>query len=126
MDVPGTVLVVEDSDPVREIVSRVLRREGYEVVGAANGAEALAYMKRAVPDLVLLDVMMPEMDGIAMLAKLRQDPAYRDLPVILVTALSDEARMARARDLGVREYLVKSRFSYEELLDRVSRHVTRH
>ena len=119
----STVLVVEDSQPAREVVMRILKREGYDVLGAANGVEALDSIQREAPDLVLLDVMMPEMDGMTMLRELRENPETRELPVILLTALSDEARLNKARELGVREYLVKTRFSYEDLLEHVSRHV---
>jgi CheY-like chemotaxis protein len=119
----STVLVVEDSQPAREVVMRILKREGYDVLGAANGIEALVSIERESPDLVLLDVMMPEMDGMTMLEELRENPETRELPVILLTALSDEPRLRKARELGVREYLVKTRFSYEELLEHVNKHV---
>jgi CheY-like chemotaxis protein len=122
----STVLVVEDSSVAREVVMKILQREGYTVVGAANGLEALARLHSATPDLVLLDVMMPEMDGMTLLEELRDEPQYKKLPVILLTALSDEGRMSRARELGVCEYLVKTRFSYDELIDHVGRHVVRH
>ena len=94
------VLVVEDSPASREVVMRILRREGYNVVGAANGVEGLDAVEMEDPDLVLLDVMMPEMDGLTMLEHLREDAVHRDLPVILLTALSDEQRLQRARQLG--------------------------
>src|SRR5688572_6707495 len=122
----STVLVVEDSPAAREVVMRILRREGYDVIGASNGLEALDSIHDRHPDLVLLDVMMPEMDGMSVLARLRQDAETADLPVILITALSDEKRMNRARELGARDYLVKSQFSYDDLLDRVGRHVIKH
>ncbi|HEV8292940.1 MAG TPA: response regulator [Tepidisphaeraceae bacterium] len=122
----STVLVVEDSSVAREVVMKILEREGYNVVGAGNGLEALDCLHSAIPDLVLLDVMMPEMDGMTLLQEMRDEPQYRELPVILLTALSDEARMKKARELGVREYLVKTRFSYDELVDQVGKHVVRH
>ena len=116
------VLVVEDSVAAREAVMRLLRHEGYGVIGAANGVEALRAIEQEKPDLVLLDVMMPEMDGMSTLIELRQRPECSDLPVILVTALSDEERISQARELGVSEYLVKTRFSYEDLLNYVGRY----
>jgi len=124
----STVLVVEDSPVAREVVMKILQREGYDVVGACNGVEAMDFLHSDAdtPDLVLLDVMMPEMDGITMLQELRDEPQYKELPVILLTALSDEGRMKRARELGVSEYLVKTRFSYDELVDQVGKHVVRH
>jgi len=124
----STVLVVEDSPVAREVVMKILQREGYDVVGACNGVEAMDFLhsNADMPDLVLLDVMMPEMDGITMLQEMREEPQYKELPVILLTALSDETRMKKARELGVREYLVKTRFSYDELVDQVGKHVVRH
>jgi len=124
----STVLVVEDSPVAREVVMKILQREGYDVVGACNGVEAMDFLHSGsnTPDLVLLDVMMPEKDGMTMLQELRQEPQYKELPVILLTALSDDVRMKRARELGVREYLVKTRFSYDELIDQVGKHVVRH
>ncbi len=124
----STVLVVEDSSVAREVVMKILQREGYEVVGASNGVEAMDFLHSDAdrPDLVLLDVMMPEKDGITLLQELRTEPEYKELPVILLTALSDEGRMKKARELGVREYLVKTRFSYDELIDQVGKHVLRH
>jgi len=121
----STVLVVEDSVAAREVVMRILRREGYEVIGASNGREALDTLDRTHADLVLLDVMMPEMDGMTMLDVMRKSPQLRELPVILLSALSDEARIQRARELGVSEYLVKTRFSYDELLGHVHKHLAR-
>jgi CheY-like chemotaxis protein len=122
----STVLVVEDSAVAREVVMKILQREGYDVVGASNGLEALDRVHSEIPDLVLLDVMMPEMDGITLLEELRDEPQYKELPVILLTALSDEGRMKKAKELGVCEYLVKTRFSYDELVDQVGKHVVRH
>ena len=124
----STVLVVEDSPVAREVVMKILQREGYDVVGACNGVEAMDFLHSdaTTPDLVLLDVMMPEKDGMTLLQELRQEPQYKELPVILLTALSDDARMKKARELGVSEYLVKTRFSYDELIDQVGKYVVRH
>jgi CheY-like chemotaxis protein len=122
----STVLVVEDSPVAREVVMKILQREGYDVFGASNGVEALNFLHAQTPDLVLLDVMMPEKDGMTLLQEMRDEPQYKELPVILLTALSDEGRMKKAKELGVREYLVKTRFSYDELVDQVGKHVVRH
>lgn len=123
-DSMSTVMVVEDCQPARDVVMRILKREGFDVIGASNGNEAWELLRQQTrPDLLLLDVMMPEMDGMTLLSLLRQDPRTRDLPVILLTALSDEGRMMRARELGVREYLVKTRFSYDDLINQVSKYI---
>ena len=119
----GTVLVVEDFDAAREVVMRILSREGYNVIGAADGLEAWDTVHTSTPDLVLLDLMMPGMDGMTLLTKLRGEPGFEDLPVIMLSALSDEARMRKAKELGAQDYLVKSRFTYDDLVRRVEQHV---
>lgn len=121
--VTGTVLVVEDSASAREIVVRILQREGYTVQGVSSAREALESIDEHRPDLVLLDMMMPEMDGMDLLRTLRSRPETRDVPVIFLSALSDDERMRKAAELGAQGYLVKTRVSYEELLDQVSRYV---
>src|SRR3954471_22593512 len=100
----STDLAVEEYPAAREVVMKILQREGYDVVGACNGVEAMNVLHEHIPDLMLLDVMMPEKDGMTLLQEMRQEPQYKQLPVILLTALSDEARMERARELGVCEY----------------------
>ena len=117
------MLVVEDSASAREIVMRILRREGYTVEGAASAREALESMHHHLPDLILLDVMMPDVDGMDLLRMLRSQPKTREVPVIFLSALSDEERIRQATEMGAQGYLVKTRVSYEELLDQVGRYV---
>jgi DNA-binding response OmpR family regulator len=115
----ATVMVVDDTPVIRETVAKLLRQEGYQTICASNGKEALAAFRDATPDLVLLDVMMPEMDGMEFLQSLRRHPRGRVLPVIMMTALSDDANQTRAEELGASDYLVKARFNVTEILDRV-------
>jgi DNA-binding response OmpR family regulator len=115
----ATVMVVDDTAVIRETVAKLLRQEGYKTVCAANGKEALAVFRDMTPDLVLLDVMMPEMNGMEFLQSLRQHPRGRALPVIMMTALSDDANQTLAEELGASDYLVKARFNVAEILDRV-------
>ncbi|MDB4994496.1 MAG: Response regulator [Myxococcaceae bacterium] len=87
-----TVLVVEDDEDVRETLRDVIGDEGYETIGAANGQEALALLKDGAPHLILLDLMMPVMDGWQLLTKLRSDPRYAHLPVLVMSASGDAHR----------------------------------
>lgn len=102
---------------------RLLQLEGYKAVGAANALEALAMANHSNPDLILLDVMIPPIDGLTFLMRLREDEARRETPVIVVSGLSDPQTVARAKELGVKEHLVKTHFSPQELLDAIKRHV---
>jgi CheY-like chemotaxis protein len=119
----ATIMVVDDTPGSREPIARLLRLEGYETVCASNGREALETMREQNPDLVLLDLMMPEMDGMTFLEHVRKDPDMSDTPVILMTAIDDRQTKERANRLGVDGYLVKARFTIGEMLDRIRQKV---
>ncbi|HSM18117.1 MAG TPA: protein kinase [Gemmatimonadales bacterium] len=101
------VLVVDDEEGNREILQRRLEREGYAVVTAGGGHEALALVAQNPVDLVLLDVMMPDLDGLAVLERLKADTATRDIPVIMISALDDLGAIASCIEAGAVDYLPK-------------------
>jgi class 3 adenylate cyclase len=103
----GAVLVVDDNESNREMLSRRLSRQGYRVEVAANGREALDVLRAQRVDLVLLDVMMPEMDGYEVLQRLKSDPALRDIPVLMISALDEIDSVVRCIQLGAEDYLSK-------------------
>ncbi|KGM56719.1 hypothetical protein N799_02170 [Lysobacter arseniciresistens ZS79] len=118
----GRILVVDDQAANLRVVSALLTRERYQVITAASGEEALARYAEAVPDMILLDMMMPGMDGFEVLAALRaQEPPLR-IPVVFVTAAHDRDLLLRAFDAGVVDYVTKP-FLPEELLARVNAHI---
>jgi CheY-like chemotaxis protein len=119
----ATVLVVDDDAETRKALAALLRREGYKILHAGDAYAAMGAAKKHHPDLMLLDVMIPPMDGLTFLMLLRQDQDQRDTPVILLTGLSDANTVARARDLGVKDHLVKGDYTPEQLLEAVRRHV---
>lgn len=109
------VLVVDDEPMVLEVVTSYLERDGFQVVTASNGAEALQALEEAKPDLLVLDVMLPEIDGFDLLARIRRDS---DMPVILLTARTEEPDRVLGLELGADDYVVKP-FSPRELAARV-------
>jgi phosphate regulon transcriptional regulator PhoB len=115
---PSRVLIVEDEPDIRELVLHHLKREGYLVSAAASGEEALRQVRTAPPDLVLLDLMMPAMNGLEVCRRLRQDPATAALPVVMLTAKGDEVDRVLGLEIGADDYVVKP-FSPKELLARV-------
>ncbi len=117
-----TIMVVDDTASAREMLARLLRREGYQTVTANNGKEALDSLSQTHPDLILLDVAMPELDGLSFLEILHDNPEWRSLPVIMMTAVSDTHCIRRAEQLGAKEYLVKATFSIVEMLDHVRKY----
>jgi CheY-like chemotaxis protein len=119
------VLVVDDTDSAREVAERILRFNGVQAVGARSGDEALSILERVDPDLILLDVSMPGMDGLMLLERLRQIPRWHELPVVMMTAICDEESVGRAKRLGAAEYLVKADFSAPRMLEVVRRHARR-
>ena len=114
----GRVLVVDDNENNREIVSRLLEREGYEVSTAENGALALEQINSQPPDLVLLDVMMPVMDGIEACERIKDDPESRLIPVVIMTALGQVDDRVRAIQAGADDFLTKP-VNRGELLARI-------
>jgi len=113
------ILLVDDSAIAREPLARILSYEGYDVLAASNGLEALLTLQDHAIDLLLLDVIMPKMNGIQLLESLRQQDRYKDLRVIALTGSMDQAQLTRLRELGVREIVIKARFKIDELLKRV-------
>jgi HD-like signal output (HDOD) protein/DNA-binding response OmpR family regulator len=120
-----TILIVDDSAICREPIAAALRLKGYKTICAADGLDALAALEKAKekPVLALLDISMPRMDGITLLAAMRKHPDYKSIPVILLTAVQDRDTVIRARDLGVRDYLLKSHFSLDDMMARVKKHI---
>lgn len=116
------VLVVDDTDSAREVAERILRFHGVQAIGARSGDEALLLMDRYDPDLVLLDVSMPGMDGLTLLERLRREPKWKAVPVVMMTAICDEESIRRARRLGACEYLVKAEFTAPRMLEVVKQH----
>ena len=117
------ILIVEDVRGSREQMAQLLKLEGHEPVMARNGAEALVRLKEGKPDLILLDHMMPEVDGLTFLSGIRRFPKWKNIPVIMFSALKDTQTYNKAKGLGVREYFVKAEYTIPQLLERIQKHV---
>lgn len=113
------IMLVEDDNSLREIYSIRLTAEGYTIVSAGDGEEALAVAVRERPDLVISDVMMPKISGFDMLDILRSTPETKDIKVIMMTALSSEDQRMRGESLGADRYLVKSQVGIEDVVNAV-------
>ncbi len=110
------IQLVEDDFSLRDIYSARLMAEGYTVVTASDGEEALAIAVRERPDLIILDVMMPKISGFDVLDILRQTPETKTTKVIMMTALSQDTDRQRGESLGVDKYLVKSQVTLEDVV----------
>jgi two-component system, OmpR family, phosphate regulon response regulator PhoB len=112
------VLIVEDEPDIRDLIVFHLEREGYQVVKARSGADALRQAQASPPDLVLLDLMLPEMDGLEVCRRLRQNPATQAVPIVMLTARGDEVDRVLGLEMGADDYVVKP-FSPRELVARI-------
>src|SRR4051794_12338799 len=119
----GRILVVDDAAANIQMVTAILREHGYQISVATNGRQALAVLERVRPDLILLDVLMPEMDGFEACRRIKSNPAYQDIPIIFLTAKTDATDIVRGFELGAVDYVPKP-FNAYELLARVNTHLT--
>jgi DNA-binding response OmpR family regulator len=115
-----TLLVIEDEAPIRANLIRFLAAEGYAVIAAADGAEGLRLAREKRPDLVICDILMPQVDGYRVLAELRSDPDMARTPLIFISASADKDDRRRGLDSGAADYITKP-FRLAELLAAVRR-----
>jgi two-component system alkaline phosphatase synthesis response regulator PhoP len=114
------VLLVEDDPMIVRMYERKLTHEGYELALAYNGEEGLEALKKSRPDIVLLDVMMPKMNGLEMLKIVKNDPQYANVPIIILTNLSDHPEdVEKCKELGATDYWVKANIRLDELAERI-------
>ncbi len=114
-----TILLVEDDIFVSDIYQTKLGQEGFKVLVAENGMEAVKKLKESIPDLILLDIVMPYMDGMDVLRKLKEKKEWKDIPVMLLTNLSDKEKVDEGMGLGASDYLIKSHFTPSEVVAKV-------
>ena len=112
------ILIVDDEAPIRELLRFNLQKNGYTVQEAADGPAALAAVQAAAPDLILLDLMLPGIDGIGVCRRLKEQPVTAGIPVIMLTAKSEEIDKVLGLEMGADDYVTKP-FSMRELLSRV-------
>lgn len=113
------ILLVEDNRFLRKAAEATLRRHGFDVLTAQDGEEALRLARAEAPDLVLLDMIMPKLQGFEVLRMLKQDPATRPIPVIVLSNLGQESDVKQALEAGAVAYLIKASLTLEELVKRV-------
>ncbi|GAC1319403.1 MAG: hypothetical protein NVSMB12_18670 [Acidimicrobiales bacterium] len=114
------MLVVDDDDNIRSIVSLAFQLEGFEVASACDGIEAIAVVESFRPDVMVVDIMMPRLDGLSVLGRLRADVGTAQIPVVLLSAKADSADVAIGRRAGASDYVTKP-FDTDELLERVQK-----
>ena len=121
----GNILIVDDDSLIIRMYQKKLSTDGYTVATAFNGEEAMVEVQKQKPDLILLDVMMPKMNGVETLKALKEKPETKDIPVIILTNLGDsEDDVTRAKQLGALDYLVKAEIDLASLSERVEKAIS--
>jgi len=113
-------LLVEDDVFIRDIYETKLSQENFEVVMAENGIDALKKLENFVPDIVLLDIVMPYMDGMDFLKEFKKNENWKNIPIIMLSNLSDKERVTEAMKQGVNDYLIKSHFTPSEVVEKIN------
>ena len=114
-----TILIIEDESIIRQALVQKLKNEGYQTLEAGNGEEGLKLALETKPNLILLDIILPLMDGLAVLDALRKDAWGKDAKVIILSNLSDEAKVTIAKDKGVSDYLIKTNWDINDVVKKI-------
>lgn len=114
-NVPKKILIIDDEQDLREAIATTLSYEGFEIISAGDGEEGLKLALSEKPDLIFLDIIMPKLDGLSMLKKLREDEWGKDVKVVVMTVLDDMGKMAEAVQEGATEYIVKTTITLSSL-----------
>jgi len=115
------ILVIEDEATLQKALNEVLSNEGYEVISSLDGLRGLELAQEEIPDLILLDIILPKMDGFEVLKRIKKDDKISQIPVIILTNLSDISDIQKALDLGATTYLVKADFHIEDVLKKIEK-----
>ncbi len=118
MEAKKKVLVIDDENDILLIIKSALHEEGYDVTTANNGYDGLALAEDASPDLIILDIMMPEMDGFEVLQQLRENEKTARIPIVILTGMSSKDKIREALNKGIDYYIVKP-FEYQDLVSKV-------
>lgn len=113
------ILIVEDDRFLRELMARKLREGGFEVIEAGDGEEGLKKIKETKPDLVLLDLILPSIDGFEVLSRKKEDPEIEKIPVIVLSNLGQREDIEKGLALGAIDYMVKAHFTPSEIIEKV-------
>lgn len=117
----GVILVVEDDSFLRKLLCDKLRYEGFELFEATDGQKALDFLKDNRPILMLLDLMMPGVDGFQVLESVRRNERIKDIPVIVLSNVGEKQMIKRIQQLGADDYLIKAHFVLDEIIERITK-----
>ena len=122
---PHKILLVEDDRFLRELMSQKLIKMGYDLIAAVDGEEGVEKAKSEKPEIILLDIMLPGIDGFGVLTQVKADPGTADIPVIMLSNLGQREDIDRALKIGATDFLVKAHFTPQEIIDKIEQYLNR-
>jgi len=117
------ILLIEDEEIMINVLKKKLVQEGYDVMVARDGVEGLERMREIKPALVLLDIIMPKMGGFEVMEEMRKDKKLKRIPIIIVSNSGQPVELGRAKELGARDWLIKTEFDPQEVIDKVRKQI---
>ena len=117
------ILIIEDDKLLANLLTKKLEKEGYEVSVSPQGDKGLTEAKKIKPDLILLDIIMPAMDGFEVMEELKKDEELVKIPIIIVSNSGQPVEISKARELGARDWLIKAEFDPQEVVDKVIKQI---
>ncbi len=118
---PLKILVVEDDKFLRELITQKLSREGYDVKEAVDGEDGVVKAKEEKPEIILLDLILPGIDGFEVLAKIKEDPELENIPVVILSNLGQRDDVERGLKLGAVDFLIKAHFTPGEIIEKIEK-----
>jgi len=115
------ILIIEDEEVLSNLLQKKLSQEGYQVDITGNGQKGLEKIRKNKPDLILLDIIMPKMGGFEVMEELHKDEELKDIPIIIISNSGQPVEIDRAKKLGVRDWLIKTNFDPQEVIDKVKK-----
>jgi len=118
-DSPKKILIIEDDKFLRELISNKLAKRGYELIQAVDGEQGFEKTKKEKPDVILLDLILPGIDGFEVLSKIRKEKDIAETPVLILSNLGQKEDIEKALNLGAADYLIKAHFTPEEIVEKI-------
>ncbi len=119
------VLIIEDEEILLELLQKKLTQEGYEVTIAKDGVEGLEKVKEQIPDVILLDIIMPKMGGFEVMKELQKQEKFSNIPIIIISNSGQPVELDLAQKLGARDWLIKTDFDPQEVIDKVIKQISK-
>ena len=122
-NIKNKLLIIEDENTIRSMYTAKFESDGFEVISADNGATGLEMAKNALPDLVLLDIILPQLDGFSVLKSLKEDVKTKNIPVVMLTNLGTGEDKAKGQKMGALDYIVKASLSPAEISEKIKEYL---